>query len=390
MNCIASTYNASGKLVGCDEQDLNAIISVQLYTVFALGTGLYVCRSFTADNWADLALTIGWGCISAFTRTKRAFTKYVLPCIAVCSNWAWINLTKDEYDEQTDDDDEEDDDVSHSCIRVVKNGGETVYSSVFSFVQDLDERFTNGDVVNVELSDADNAVADNAVADNAVADNAVADNAVADNAVADNTVADNAVAGNAVAGNAVAGNAVADNEDNDNAVADNGANEDDAADISELIHRIGTHTMQFDFVLSAVPTLQTIVNALNGRATAKSEGVHVMKYDGFPLDPIDGVHFYDRKFVPVDHRMMEIVLRHEGSEYDLNLASPDNFYVAGNKLLDFAFLKWFMLKNHGVQLAKREYVIKCVDHAAVLHTLHPDNYLHVSVAGFEVRDSGVV
>ena len=148
--------------------------------------------------------------------------------------------------------------------------------------------------------------------------------------------------------------------------------------------------MQFDFVLSAVPTLQTIVNALSGRATAKSEGVHVMKYDGFPLDPIDGVHFYDRKFVPVDHRMMEIVLRHEGSEYDLNLASPDNFYVAGNKLLDFAFLKWFMLKNHGVQLAKREYVIKCVDHAAVLHTLHPDNYLHVSVAGFEVRDSGVV
>ena len=148
--------------------------------------------------------------------------------------------------------------------------------------------------------------------------------------------------------------------------------------------------MQFDFVLSAVPTLQTIVNALGGPATAKSEGVHVMKYDGFPLDPIDGVHFYDRKFVPVDHRMMEIVLRHEGSEYDLNLASPDNFYVAGNKLLDFAFLKWFMLKNHGIQLTKCDYVIKCVDHAAVLHTLHPHNYLHVSVTGFEVHDSGVV
>jgi hypothetical protein len=148
--------------------------------------------------------------------------------------------------------------------------------------------------------------------------------------------------------------------------------------------------MQFDFVLSAVPTLQTIVNALSGPATAKSEGVHVMKYDGFPLDPIDGVHFYDRKFVPVDHRMMEIVLQYAGAEYDLNLASPDNFYVAGNKLLDFAFLKWFMLKNHGIQLTKRDYVIKCVDHAAVLHTLHPHNYLHVSVAGFEVQDSRVV
>ena len=357
MNCIASTYNASGKLVGCDEQDLNAIITVQLYTVVALGTGLYVCRSFTADNWADLAITIGWGCISAFTHTKRAFTKYALPHIAAGSNWAWRNLTKDEYDETND--------ASHSCIRVVKNGVETTYSSVFSFVQDLDERYTDGDVINVQLPDADNEVADNEIADNEVAENEVADNEVAENEVTDNEVTDNEA-----------------NEDDDD--------EDEDDDISELIHRIRAHTMQFDFVLSAAPTLETIVNALGGPATAKSEGVHVMKYDGFPLDPIDGVHFYDRKFVPVDHRMMEIVLQHAGAEYDLNLASPDNFYVAGNKLLDFAFLKWFMLKNHGIQLTKRDYVIKCVDHAAVLHTLHPHNYLHVSVAGFEVQDSRVV
>ena len=393
MNCIASTYNASGKLVGCDEQDLTTIITVQLYTVFALGTGLYVCRSFTADNWADLAITIGWGCVSAFTHTKRAFTKYALPCIAVGSNWAWRNLTKDEYDETND--------ASHSCIRVVKNGVETTYSSVFSFVQDLDERYADGDVVNVQLPDADNEDADNEDADNEVTGNEVAGNgangakAVADNEVADNEVADNEVADNEVTDNEVTDNEDADNEVADNEVADNEDEEDEddedvADDISELIHRIRTHTMQFDFVLSAVPTLQTIVNALSGPATAKSEGVHVMKYDGFPLDPIDGVHFYDRKFVPVDHRMMEIVLQHAGAEYDLNLASPDNFYVAGNKLLDFAFLKWFMLKNHGIQLTKRDYVIKCVDHAAVLHTLHPHNYLHVSVAGFEVQDSRVV
>jgi hypothetical protein len=321
----------------------------------------------------------------------------VLPCIAVCSNWAWINLTKDEYDEQNDAADAAI--TSHSCIRVVKTGVETVYSSVFSFVQDLDERYTNGDVVNVELSDADNgATANGATANGATANGAtanvanVANGANGANEDADNEDTDNEDADNEDTDNEDTDNEDTDNEDNDNADTDNedADNEDDAADISELIHRIRTHTMQFDFVLSAVPTLQTIVNALNGRATAKSEGVHVMKYDGFPVDPIDGVHFYDRKFVPVDHRMMEIVLRHEGSEYDLNLASPDNFYVAGNKLLDFAFLKWFMLKNHGVQLVKREYVIKCVDHAAVLHTLHPDNYLHVSVAGFEVRDSGVV
>jgi hypothetical protein len=123
-----------------------------------------------------------------------------------------------------------------------------------------------------------------------------------------------------------------------------------------------------------------------------------MKYDGFPRDSL-GVHFHDRKFVPVDHRMMEVVLQHEGKDYDLNLASPDNFYVAGNKLLDPAFVKWFMLKNHGVKISTSHgsdgvnqcsYVIKCVDHAAALHTLHPHNYLHVSVSGFEVQDSGLV
>jgi hypothetical protein len=377
MNCITSTYNASGKLVGCDEPDLHAIVSVQLYLILALSTGLYVCRSFTADNWADLAITIGWGCISAFTRTKRAFIKYALPCISAGSKWAWKNLTKSEYDKQT-----LVDDVSHSCIRVVKDGGETEYSSVFSFVQDLDEHYMNEDVVNVELSDAGNG-ANEANQDN---DNGVAGNGVAGNGANEDT--DNEDTDNEDTDNEDTDNEDADNEDADNEDADNEDADND--DISEIIHRIRSHTMQFDFLLSAVPTMQPIVNALGHTATTKSEGVHVMKYDGFPLDPIDGVHFYDRKFVPVYHRMMEIVLQYEGAEYDLNLASPDNFYVAGNKLLDFAFLKWFMLKNHGVRVEKPEYVIKCVDHEAVLHTLHPHNYLHVSVAGFEVQDSGFV
>ena len=123
-----------------------------------------------------------------------------------------------------------------------------------------------------------------------------------------------------------------------------------------------------------------------------------MKYDGFPRDN-NGLHFYERKFVPVDHRMMEVVLHYDGNEYDLNLASPDNFYVAGNKLLDPAFLKWFMFKNHGVHMVhnregsdgvKCDYTIKCLDNEAVLHTLLPHNYLYVSVTGFEVQDSGLV
>jgi hypothetical protein len=149
--------------------------------------------------------------------------------------------------------------------------------------------------------------------------------------------------------------------------------------------------MQFDFVLCQVPTA----------ATTSSENpmcMHVVKYDGFPRE-MDGSCFFDRKFVPVGHRMMEIVLHHGDSEYEINLSSPDNFYVLGNKLLDPAFLKWFIRKNHGVNFNldfKRgaesacNYTIKCIDNHAALHTLQPCNYLKVCETGFEVHDSGLV
>jgi cystathionine beta-lyase/cystathionine gamma-synthase len=79
MNCVTSTYDASGKLVGCTEQELTSLISLQMYTMFALGTGLYLYKTFTSENWVDIAVTIGWGCVSTFTHTKRVVTKYVLP-----------------------------------------------------------------------------------------------------------------------------------------------------------------------------------------------------------------------------------------------------------------------------------------------------------------------
>jgi hypothetical protein len=359
MNCITSTYNASGKLVGCDEQELYNIVSVQVYTVLAFGTGLYFCRSFTANDWADIAIAIGWGCISAFTHTKRGIKKYVLPYI----NTALKHVTNGEYDSLP----VNDADSSRVCIRVIKNGVESPYSSVLSFVKELDERYAggaDGDVINVQLSDTEEPEKEKEKEKENEKEN--------EDQCTEDEYED-------------------EDEDEDD---QNTEDEDVEDDISELIHRIKNHTMQFDFVLSEVPTLNTIVNALNP-PNARSEGAYVMKYDGFPLDLIDGVHFYERKFVPVDHRMMETVLQYKGTDYDLNLASPDNFYVAGNKLLDFAFLKWFMLKNHGVRLEVTpdgacDYIIKCVDHNAVLHTLHPHNYLHVSVTGFEVQDSGFI
>ena len=396
---MASTYDASGKLIGCSEQDLNAIISAQLYTVFALGSGLYIYKSLTAENWVDIAVNIGWNCVLAFTHTKRAFNKYVLPGViyglkvvsAACEKIAILG------DEGTDDDSTVSDD-NYCYVRVIKDGFETrCYLSLFAFVNDIHDNFvelqqeSDGDVVNVELSEANEEIKN---ADNKTDGHDQTDEKNKDNVNNETANADGSADADA--------NVNADGHENANANADDEADDDDSDDedsddddISEIIKNIESHTMKFDFVLTQVPTVQTIANKLNSNT---EEGMHVMKYDGFPRDS-NGVHFYDRKFVPVDHRMMEIVLQYDGNEYDLNLASPDNFYVAGNKLLDPAFLKWFMFKNHGVHMVnnregsdgvKCDYTIKCLDNEAVLHTLFPHNYLYVSVTGFEVQDSGLV
>jgi hypothetical protein len=384
MNCVASTYDASGKLVGCTEQELISVISVQMYTLFAVGTGLYLYKTFTAENWVDIAVTIGWGCISTFTRTKRVVTKYVLPGLYAVFQTLYDTTRTTTATEDV---------VTEDLIRVVKDGVETLaYSSVFEFVHDLDERFkkraisdvVDEDVINVHLCDTETEAVASIVSSEASESSESIKEAQIDEAQKEEEEEEEDEEYEEEE----------DEEEEDEEEEEEEEDEDDEEeDISELLTRIENHTMQFDFMLSRVPTAHDHVNP-----DSKDEGGYVMKYDGFPRDSL-GVHFYDRKFVPVDHRMMEVVLHHEGKEYDLNLASPDNFYVAGNKLLDPAFVKWFMLKNHGIHISTRHgcnpadkcsYVIKCVDHAAGLHTLHPHNYLHVSVSGFEVQDSGLV
>ena len=389
MNCVASTYNASGNLVGCTEQDLFTIISVQLYTVFAMGTGLYVYKSLTAENWVDIAIKIGWGCVSSYAHTKRFATRRVIPVI--CNTVSFLTtriasvvaLAPDTDSEVSVEDD-------HCYVRVVKDGAELHgYSSIFGLIHHLAEHSAgeqkeqkeqkeqervprnsiddSDDVVDVDLENTDKDAADAAAPKD---EDEGEDEYTKDEESSDDEDHDEDAE-------------PSDDEDHD----EDAESSDDDEDIKDKLARIENHGMVFDFVMCQVPTLQT--------ATSDTpQCMYVMKYDGFPRTA-DGLYFCDRKFAPVEHRMIEIVLQYSGAEYELDLSSPDNFYVVGNNLLDPAFMKWFMRKNHGIQInatANKEYdyTIKCIDHNAAMHTLLPCNYLHVTETGFEVHDSGIV
>ena len=374
MNCVASTYDASGKLVGCTERELSAIISVQMYTVFAMGAGLYIYKSLTAENWADIAIKIGWGCVSAFTHVKRFTTRHVIP--TVCNA---VSFVKDHVASviQPDTESEVSVEDDHCYIRVVKDGAELHgYSSIFGLIQHLaeftaDEDQDSDDVVDVQNeADAAQSEADAAESEAAAPSEAAA-------------LSESDPAAPVEARGESEAAAQSDESKQSESESEPSDTEED---IKEQLARINNHTMKFDFVMCQVPTLQTVTSST-------PQCMHVIKYDGFPRDA-DGLYFCDRKFVPVNHRMIEIVLQYEGSEYELDLASPDNFYVAGNKLLDPAFLKWFMRKNHNISInlnpGADSYTIKCIDHNATLHTLRPCNYLHVSETGIEVHNSGLI
>ena len=360
MNC---THNYSN--VVCTEQELSTLISVQFYTVFALGAGLYMYKSFTAENWADIAVQLGWGCVSAFTHTKRFAFRYVIPSICATTSFIANRINKKAEIEA----------ANHHCyVHVVKDGVELCrYSSIFSLIKHL-ENASAQDQASESSSDSSSVSTTDT---EQTQDETQDETQEAPTQTQESQDSDDVID--------------VQNED-DEAAESNPSHDDDdpddrTCDIRRELARIENHTMQFDFVMCQVPTPDTIVSET-------PMCMNVIKYDGFPRET-DGSYFFERKFTPINHRMMEIVLKYNGSEYDLNLSTPDNFYVVGNKLLEPAFLKWFMRKNHGISIdipsgADDAYTIKCVDNNANLQTLHPCNFLHVTETGFEVLDSGLV
>lgn len=386
MNCITSTYNASGRLVGCTEQELNAIVSTQLYTVIALGAGLYAYKTFTSENWFDIAIEIGWGCVCIFTQAKRFTTRHILPVAHGAFSFLKHQVVSFIGTDSSGCSDTERDD-GHCYVRVVKDGFEIQgHSCMYGLVEHLLEQVEDSesdDVVDVDLNEVVNNDANGSEMKEEKQEKQNDDGHVQNNQSEE-------AAGNGAEDNGDHGDVGGEQSDSDEQEQ---TDSDDEANFQEKICKIKNHTMKFDFVLCQVPTAET--------ATSDNPMcMHTIKYDGFPVDT-DGTNFYERKFVPVSHRMMEIVLHYGEYEYEINLSSPDNFYVLGNKLLEPAFLKWFVRKNHGVNLDLMRvaddatlnacnYTIKCIDNNANLRTLLPCNYLHVCEDGFEVHDSGLV
>jgi hypothetical protein len=383
MSCIPSTYNASGDLVGCTEQELHFIVSTQIYTLFALSTGLWIYKTLTSESWTDVAVQIGWGCVSAFTHTKRFTFRHVIPLITKC-----VASSRQSDPESGGNGNLDDEDDDHCYVRVVKDGVELQsYLSIFDFIRHLTEHHV--DQAKTEEETEEEETEEEETEEGETEEEETEEGETEEGGEESDDVVDvqdeepprieeagentkeSSGSGSGSETESGSGSEYETSHEGDEFVADE-------------LARIKNHSMKFDFAMCQVPTMQTA-------ASDNPMCMHVMKYDGFPCET-DGSYFFLRKFAPVNHRMMEIVLQCDGSEYELNLSSPDNFYVVGNKLLDPAFLKWFVRKNHGVDinLTCGAYTIKCIDNNAEIQTLQSCNYLRVTESGFEIHDSGLI
>jgi hypothetical protein len=101
----------------------------------------------------------------------------------------------------------------------------------------------------------------------------------------------------------------------------------------------------------------------------------VEKYD---IEMIKDKYFSTRKFIGIS-------LKTNNQKYNINLTSPSNYYLSDNSILNYSFMKWYMMKHHNVKLS-REYLISCIDNHVEMYRIHPGKKIIVYKNKFQIVD----
>lgn len=101
----------------------------------------------------------------------------------------------------------------------------------------------------------------------------------------------------------------------------------------------------------------------------------VEKYD---IEMIKDKYFSTRKFIGIS-------LKTNNQKYNINLTSPSNYYLSDNSILNYSFMKWYMMKHHNVKLS-RDYLISCIDNHVEMYRIHPGKKIIVYKNKFQLVD----
>ena len=114
---------------------------------------------------------------------------------------------------------------------------------------------------------------------------------------------------------------------------------------------------------------------------------YVFKYDIFyksemhekyDVDMVKDNYVSNRKFIGIS-------LKTNNLKYNINLTSPNNYYISDNSILNYSFMKWYMMKHYYVKLSN-EYIISCIDNYVEMYKINPGKKIFVHNNRFELVD----
>jgi hypothetical protein len=114
---------------------------------------------------------------------------------------------------------------------------------------------------------------------------------------------------------------------------------------------------------------------------------YVFKYDIFyksemhekyDVTMVKDKYFSNRKFIGIS-------LKQNGQKYNINLTTPNNYYVSDNSILNYSFMKWYMMKHYHVNLSN-DYLISCIDNYVEMYKIKPGKKIFVHKNQFKIVD----
>ena len=96
-----------------------------------------------------------------------------------------------------------------------------------------------------------------------------------------------------------------------------------------------------------------------------------MKYDTFSKSDLYKTYTHDELNKEVSSRkFIGSNITFNGVKYTINLTTPNNYYIVGNSIFDYPFLKWYMAEHFDIVLTKK-YSMSCIDNFVEMYNITP-------------------
>jgi hypothetical protein len=146
--------------------------------------------------------------------------------------------------------------------------------------------------------------------------------------------------------------------DADNSDTDDDEDEDDGTSDHIL------DPSEYDFVI------RTFFHETNENGNLNMHS-YCFKYDTFSKSDLYKTYTHDELNKEVSSRkFIGSNLTFNGVKYTINLTTPNNYYIVGNSIFDYPFLKWYMAEHFDILLTKK-YSMSCIDNFVEMYNITP-------------------